>query len=199
MNLRSDYYRTFRELFENEQEGKDFRIRKKVRNSGILIMAPHGGSIESCTSEVAEAIGGDKYSFYSFDGLKPDSGNWNLHITSIRYDEPSALSMIADARIVIAIHGFLETKNCVVLGGLHESLIAGISEKLRFYGFSVNPPDTRTFPGNDPKNICNQGRLKKGVQIEMSTSLRDMLLTDNERLHLFSGAIRDALESLILV
>ena len=198
MNLREDYYKTFLELLDNEQEGRDFRIRRKVRNSGILIMAPHGGNIEGCTSEVAEEIAGSKHSFYSFDGLKSDADNWNLHITSIRYDETSALSMIADARIVITVHGFLQTKNCVVLGGLHRSLIAGISEKLRLYGFSVNPPDARIFPGDDPKNICNQGRLKKGVQIEMSTSLRDVLMADSIQLKLFSRAVSDALESLIL-
>lgn len=44
--------------------------------------APHGGGIEPGTSEIADAIGGERGSFYTFGGLK-SSGTADLHITSI--------------------------------------------------------------------------------------------------------------------
>ena len=63
-------YKSFKELADHEVEGQDYRIRIESRDPRVLIMAPHGGKIEPATAEVAEAIAGMDYSFYSFDGLK---------------------------------------------------------------------------------------------------------------------------------
>ncbi len=81
----TSFYRNFEELKEKEVEGRDYRIRKNLKDSTVLIMAPHGGKIEPGTAEIAEAIAGHDYSFYSFEGLKADR-NSNLHIESHLFD-----------------------------------------------------------------------------------------------------------------
>jgi phage replication-related protein YjqB (UPF0714/DUF867 family) len=57
---------------------------------------------------------------------------------------------------------------------------------------------TRTPPeglqGIDPENICNRGRLKGGVQLELSRKERDFLKTDKEKLEKFAGAVREAIQ-----
>jgi phage replication-related protein YjqB (UPF0714/DUF867 family) len=36
----------------------------------FAVIAPHGGAIEPGTTEVAEAIAGDRFSFYTLEGVK---------------------------------------------------------------------------------------------------------------------------------
>ena len=67
-----DKYKNFRELKVREVEDKAFSIRTIERY--VLIMAIHGGNIEPCTTQIAEAIAGKDYSLYSFEGLKPEEG-----------------------------------------------------------------------------------------------------------------------------
>jgi phage replication-related protein YjqB (UPF0714/DUF867 family) len=56
-------YKSFGELSYNESEGQDYVIRTCLRNSPVLVMAPHGGKIEPGTAEIAEAIAGNDHSF----------------------------------------------------------------------------------------------------------------------------------------
>jgi phage replication-related protein YjqB (UPF0714/DUF867 family) len=44
----------------------------------------------------------------------------------------------------------------------------------------------------NPNNICNQGKRKKGVQLEISRDLRD----DREKIGLISEAVQAALEKI---
>jgi phage replication-related protein YjqB (UPF0714/DUF867 family) len=74
-----DKYRSFAELRESECEGIDFRICITDRAEPVAIIAPHGGKIESGTSEIATAIAGDCYSLYCFEGLRPRPHS-DLHI-----------------------------------------------------------------------------------------------------------------------
>src|SRR5512137_587512 len=85
-------YQSFKELADREVEGQDYRIRIELRDARVLIMAPHGGKIEPTTAQIAEAIAGIDYSFYSFEGLKTDSRM--LHIESHLFDEPRALQAV---------------------------------------------------------------------------------------------------------
>ena len=85
-------------------------------------MAPHGGRIEPATAEVAEAIAGMDYSFYSFNGLKAD-GNGVLHIESHLFDEPRALRAVEKADIIVTVHGQVDRKEeFVMVGGLDDGL-----------------------------------------------------------------------------
>jgi phage replication-related protein YjqB (UPF0714/DUF867 family) len=152
-------------------------------------MAPHGGKIEPTTSMIAEAIAGENYSYYSFDGLKSE-GNSVLHIESHLFDEPRALQAVKKADIVITVHGQLNHKEeFVMVGGLNVDLRSGIRRQLEASGFRTRPP-TEGLQGIDPENICNRGRLKGGVQLEISRKVRDSLRSDANRLQLFADAVR---------
>ena len=84
-----DKYNSFSELAKNETRDRDFRVRLREHpnTTGCHCTSPCG--IEPGTSEVAEAISGDDVSFYAFDGIKA-IGSGDLHITSVRFDEPQS-------------------------------------------------------------------------------------------------------------
>jgi phage replication-related protein YjqB (UPF0714/DUF867 family) len=155
-------------------------------------MAPHGGKIEPTTAEVAEAIAGMDYSFYSFEGLKED-GNGVLHIESHLFDEPRALRAVEKADILITVHGQIDQKEeFVMIGGLNESLRSEVTQQLEEVGFQTRPP-TEGLAGTDPMNICNRGKSKQGVQLEVSRKVRDLLKNNRDRLHVFAEAVRRAI------
>jgi len=185
-------YISFRELLHREVEGQDYRIRIELRDPRILIMAPHGGKIEPTTAEIAVAIAGDDYSFYCFEGLKTDSRP--LHIESHLFDEPRALQVVQKSDIVITVHGQIDQKEeFVMIGGLNESLQSEITQQLEEVGFQTRPP-TEGLAGTDPMNICNRGKSKQGVQLEINRKVRDLLKNDRDRLRVFAEAVRRAIQ-----
>jgi len=185
-------YKSFKELREGEEEGRDYRIRITPKDGHVLVMAPHGGKIEPGTAEIAEAIAGQDYSFYSFEGLKAD-GNSVLHVESHLFDEPRSLEAVGKADIVITIHGQLNQKDAfVMIGGLNDGLGSEIKRQLEISGFQTRPP-TEGLEGIDPMNICNRGRMKQGVQFEMSRKIRDSLRTNRDQLYSFASAVRKAI------
>ena len=185
-------YSGFKELADCEVEGQDYRIRIELRDPRVLIMAPHGGRIEPATAEIAEAIAGTNYSFYAFEGLKKD-GNRGLHIESHLFDEPRALKTIEKADVVITVHGQIDQKEeFVMTGGLHTPLRSEIARQLEASGFQTRPP-VEGLMGTDPQNICNRGKLRQGVQLEVSRKVRDLLRNDTDRLRIFGEAVRRAI------
>ncbi len=186
-------YQSFKELVSREVEGQDYRIRIELRNPQVLIMAPHGGKIEPATAEVAEAIAGMDYSFYSFEGLKED-GNGVLHIESHLFDEPRALQAVERADIIITVHGQIDQKDeFVMIGGLHDNLRFKIRQQLEAAGFQTRSP-TEGLTGTDPMNICNRGKSMQGVQLEISRKVRDILRKDKDHLRVFADAVRKAIQ-----
>jgi len=186
-------YRSFKELVDCEVEGHDYRIRVELRDPRILIMAPHGGEIEPITAPIAEAIGGTDYSFYSFEGLKA-GGNGVLHIESHFFDEPRALKAVEKADVVITVHGQIDQKEgFVMVGGLHDSLRSEIRQELERAGFHTREP-TESLMGTDPMNICNRGKLRQGVQLEVSRKVRDLLKTNKDQLQIFANAVRKGIQ-----
>jgi phage replication-related protein YjqB (UPF0714/DUF867 family) len=184
-------YTSFKELASREIEGQDYRIRIELRDHRVLIMAPHGGKIEPTTDEIAEAIAGNDYSLYSFEGLKSDSRM--LHIESHLFDEPRALEALEKAEVVISVHGQIDqNEEFVMVGGLHESLRSEIRQQLGAAGFQTRPP-TGGLMGIDPMNICNQGKSKRGVQLEVSRRIRDSLRTNKVQLETFASAVGRAI------
>ena len=185
----SSPHKSYDELSRKEVEGRDYRIRLQSKDGRVLVMAPHGGKIEPTTSMIAEAIAGENYSYYSFDGLKSE-GNSVLHIESHLFDEPRALQAVKKADIVVTVHGQLNhEEEFVMVGGLNVDLRSGIRRQLEASGFRTRPP-TEGLQGIDPENICNRGRLKGGVQLEISRKVRDSLRSDANRLQLFADAVR---------
>jgi len=183
------FYRSFKELADCEVEGQDYRIWIELRDPRVLILAPHGGRIEPATVEIAEAIAGTNYSFYAFEGLKKD-GNSKLHIESHLFDEPRALKAVERADVVITVHGQIDQKHeFIMAGGLHTHLRSEIDRQLEVSGFLTRPP-AEGLMGTDPQNICNRGKLRQGVQLEISRKVRDLLRIDRDRLQVFAEAVR---------
>jgi phage replication-related protein YjqB (UPF0714/DUF867 family) len=185
-------YMSFKELVHREVEDQDYRIRIELRDPRVLIMAPHGGKIEPTTAEIAAAIAEDDYSFYCFEGLKTDSRP--LHIESHLFDEPRALQVVQKADVVITIHGQIDQKEeFVMVGGLNDSLRSETTRELEEAGFQTRVP-TDGLMGTDSQNICNRGKLRRGVQLEVSRKVRDLLKTNLELLQVFAEAVRKAIQ-----
>jgi phage replication-related protein YjqB (UPF0714/DUF867 family) len=185
-------YMSFKELVHREVEDQDYRIRIELRDPRVLIMAPHGGKIEPTTAEIAAAIAEDNYSFYCFEGLKTDSRP--LHIESHLFNEPRALQVVRKADVVITIHGQIDQKEeFVMVGGLNDNLRSEITRELEGAGFQTRVP-TDGLMGTDSQNICNRGKLRRGVQLEVSRKVRDLLKTNLELLQVFAEAVRKAIQ-----
>lgn len=165
----ADKYLNFGELSQREKVNRDFRVRVHPAKSGTVILAPHGGSIEPGTSEVAEAIAAGLYSFYAFEGIK-HHGNGSLHITSSHFDEPKCIALITNAERVVAIHGESGDEKIICLGGRDEARLNRIQDALRRNGFHVKR--YAKFKGLDRYNICNRNKSRAGVQIELSHGYR---------------------------
>jgi phage replication-related protein YjqB (UPF0714/DUF867 family) len=193
-----DIYRNFCELARMEDRDS-FSIHHKHRLGTNVIIAPHGGGIEPGTSELAEAIAGDDLSFYTFDGRKKID-NEALHITSTRFDEPDCLRLLDKSPTCIAIHGEGSANEVVFLGGLNRVMAGRIRVSLQSRGFKV---DIHTrLQGTDPENICNCGKTRRGVQLELSKGLRRMFFENltrkgrqvkTERFYQFVAALREAI------
>ena len=172
----ADKYISFAELKNNETFGLDYDIIYGRPEATFLVIAPHGGRIEPGTTELAVAIAGSTWGYYSFCGLK-DNAYRDLHITSTRFDEPTALKLVASSKRTIAIHGCKDmTRNKIYLGGLDYELRQLISTALSAVGFDVS--ENPKFPGVSRNNICNRNYSSKGVQLELTGGLRLMLFPD---------------------
>lgn len=173
----ADQYQNFDALKQAETEGTDFRIRSHDRNSRLVVIAPHGGSIEPGTSELAEAIAGTNLSFYTFEGMKR-AHNSRLHITSTRFDEPICSGLLARAGRVVAVHGEDSEDVVVYLGGLYRDGIERLQKALEERDFRVATDGPMHLQGTNPANVCNRGRSRAGIQIELSAGLRSTFFED---------------------
>jgi phage replication-related protein YjqB (UPF0714/DUF867 family) len=189
----ADRYTSFRELLRDQREGRDYRVVAVARDARILVMAPHGGKIEPYTSELAEEIAGRDFSFFSFMGTKDRDNYEALHIASGSYDEPRALEMARAADFVLTIHGQHDgVREFVMPGGLDLDARGRIASALGSAGFAVIPAVSH-LKGEHPENICNRGRWRRGVQLELSSRLRHGLRVDADRRAAFSQAVRRVL------
>ncbi|HWP97569.1 MAG TPA: poly-gamma-glutamate hydrolase family protein [Syntrophomonadaceae bacterium] len=187
---RADTYKNFEQLHSRETPNVDYQIITQDRGSSTSILAIHGGSIERETSEVASAVASQGgYDFYSFVGLKPRP----LHITSTHFDEPIACSMVAQSDQTLSIHGCYGTQKAVTnLGGRDNALGQKVKQQLESAGFSVvRAPGN--LGGRDPDNICNRNREGAGVQLELSTPLRNQLFQDKDAFDRYVTALLKAL------
>jgi len=190
----ADKYRSYGALAAGEREGIDYRTFFIERPSLVLICAPHGGTIEPGTSEIATSTAGDEYSLYRFEGLILGRPHTDLHIKSHLFNEPEALRLAAAADVVVTVHGRKDRvdKETVWLGGLDHRLRDAIAEDLRRAGFRALTTG-HGLAGEVPNNICNRGRRGAGVQVEIPKSLRDELRDDVQRFASFVKAIRSAI------
>jgi phage replication-related protein YjqB (UPF0714/DUF867 family) len=163
-------YKSFAELGIFEQEGISYQRIVKKQRSAFAIIAPHGGGIEPGTSEMAKAIAGTEFSYYIFDGIRRE-GNERLHITSTLFDEPKCLQLVNDSDVVVAIHGCEGAEKVIHVGGLHDELKAGLMNELARAAFDARLAEAN-YAATQLQNICNRGRSRRGVQLEVSEGLR---------------------------
>jgi phage replication-related protein YjqB (UPF0714/DUF867 family) len=164
-------YASFAELALSERVGTDYRITAIERpSSPVLIVAPHGGTIEIGTSELAQLIAGEEHNLFAFEGMKPRGPSRDLHITSHRFDHPECLALAARCDVVVGVHGCRGDSH-IYVGGLDGELTELISEQLSSAGFGVSTEGHR-YPGVRPMNICNRGTLGRGAQLEITYDLR---------------------------
>jgi len=189
----ADRFASFHDMAAQMQQGEDFRLRYDDRGTSVVIIAPHGGTIEPATSQIAQAIAGSDLSFYAFEALK-DAPHGDFHITSHRFDEPTALSLVGRATSAVAVHGRKDDgTDTVWLGGRATVLQASIGVSLRAAGFSAAPNET--LPGLHQSNICNRTLSGAGVQLELPRSLRRRLLAKQDAMTRFCDAVRHAVLS----
>jgi len=199
-----DVYRNFAELRETESEGIDFCISAVKRDgSSTVIVAPHGGAIEPGTSEVAKEVANNDLSIAIFEGIK-SKGNKSLHITSTNFDEPRFVELLEESDTVVAIHGEGSNELSVFLGGRDDVLGVHLKSALERYGYAVKTHGNPDLHGLNEANICNRGRHGVGVQLELSSGLRQTFfqsLTDKGRkkptdeLFRFAAAVREGLHT----
>ena len=170
-----DKYCSFCELAQRERTGIDYRIEENRCQSDILIMAPHGGNIEFGTSEIARDVAGKEYCYYGFIGLRVEKLR-ELHLTSHNFDEPRALEKIRQVQTVLTIHGFKGDSRVIYLGGLDKFFKYCIAKSLHKKGFLVRR--SIKYKGCHLNNVCNRGKKKMGVQLEISSGLRNILFKD---------------------
>lgn len=194
--MSQDKYGNFTELRLNHREGSDYKIRLVQRELLVGIVALHGGKIEPLTSEIAKALAMNSYSLYCFEGLRLGSFR-DLHITSTKFDEPRGMKLISGCDIVVAIHGMRGREEKVALGGLDLELAQSIKAKLREADFDANASPAG-LAGINANNICNRGRRRKGVQLEISKGLRCRLAQNEAALTTFTQAVRSSIQKLLL-
>jgi phage replication-related protein YjqB (UPF0714/DUF867 family) len=167
-----DKYETFAQLAQTEISGTDYRIHAVARpDSPVIVIAPHGGTIEIGTSEIARLIAGDDHSYFAFEGLAPMGRSRDLHITSHRFDHPECLAHVERAAVVLAVHGCKGERD-IFVGGLDQELSTLLTQGLSAAGFRASAEGHR-YPGRNPLNICNRGARGRGAQIELPRDLRE--------------------------
>lgn len=172
MSSLADGYRCYADIASAQAEGTGYKVCVRANSrSSLAVIAPHGGSIEQYTSEIARAIAGDDLNLYLFEGIR-QSGNYaSLHLTSHRFDEPRCLELLSNCDHVVAIHGCGGVRQQALVGGLDEELKTVVAQSIAALGVETLSADHR-FPAIDPMNICNRGRRGVGVQIELTMPLR---------------------------
>ncbi len=167
-----DKYSSFAALAASEVAGADYRVNLLERlESGVLIIAPHGGRIELGTSELAALIAGEDYSLFAFEGLKSSGGSRDLHITSHNFDHPDCVALASRHPVVLGVHGCKGASSRAYIGGLDVQLRALLTERLSEAGFPATC-EGHQYPGRNPRNICNRGARGRGAQIELTFDLR---------------------------
>lgn len=189
----NDKYKSFSDLNQYEKEGVDFDIEIEDRDSPYAVIAIHGGNIEPATTEIARLISGNDLSFYSFlDRKGTEEESEKLHITSSHFDEPQGLALVQKSPKTISIHGKYKSGDFIMVGGLDEELINRVKNILTKNGFNIVPAP-EDIDGDSPENICNRCLSKKGLQLEISRSLRNRFLENNDDLQKFCELVRNAL------
>jgi phage replication-related protein YjqB (UPF0714/DUF867 family) len=181
-----DQYRSFEELAARERESVDYQIRVHARQSHIAVIAPHGGKIEPGTSELAEYIAREDFSFYAFEGIR-SGNNGRLSLPLDRFEEPECAKLIGQCGLAVVIQAITGKSREVKVAGGNRILREQLSGVLSAAGFEVFDDDC---PVN-PVELCN--RPGPGVRIAVSKNLRDRFVSYPRDMDRFVSCIRAVL------
>jgi phage replication-related protein YjqB (UPF0714/DUF867 family) len=110
-------FRSFADLAAAYERDRDYRIVRLLRpESQVAILAPHGGSIEAHTSDIARDIAGRDFNLYLFEGLLKAGNFAALHLSSHLFDEPDCLDLLRACQSVISVHGCGHAGEIVLMG-----------------------------------------------------------------------------------
>ena len=171
-------------------EGKDYKVIWMIQRFPVLILSIHGGGIEPFTSEIARAIARADFHLYDFRGIR-HKGNAQLHIPSTEFNDSRLQFLLGISLFAVSIHGMRGNELIIEVGGLNEVLANMIFQDLYIKGFPVRPP-TGERAGKSPRNVVNRAYLK-GVQLEISASLRRKMRDSRTTLNSFVGVVRNSI------
>lgn len=162
-------YNSFNELCLNESVNNYNILHKHIND--ILIFTIHGGKIEFGTSQLVLEIASSDFSFYCFEGLKKNN-NFDLHISSLDFDEKILLNILKHTSRSLSIHGFKDSKDIIYIGGKDEEFKNNLYDEL-ILNFNVEKDNIPyNYRGLDENNIVNKTNRNVGVQLEISSEYR---------------------------
>jgi phage replication-related protein YjqB (UPF0714/DUF867 family) len=162
----------YERLARAAREGIDYRLELRRTYSGVSHIAVHGGGIEAGTAEAADAVAAaNGQDYYAFVGLRR-SGNYELHITSTLFDEPTCVELQRASRRTVSYHGCAGAAPIIHLGRGDPQLKRQAGRALTEAGFVVAWDTTDELDGSDHRNICNRNASGAGLQLELSAGLR---------------------------
>lgn len=166
-------YRSFTELVLHAERGRDYAFRLREPGGAAVVTAIHGGAIEPLTGELAEAVAGEDYNLYVFQGLRAESAR--LRIPPLGYDELRLRALSERSRIAVALDGVPGQEQAIYVSGGNARLTQALADHLAAAGLPVAAADdvfsSADFFFNTPP--CG------GAQVELSWELRASL-TDAE-------------------
>lgn len=120
-----------------------------------------------------------------------------LHITSTSFDDPKAISLVKKHPMSVSIHGYSKERDTkpgyqrgtICVGGGNEPQVEKFREYINKSGLALpyplipvnargqdNEEDVcNKLQGTDPKNIVNKNGNRKGLQLELSSGMRQDL------------------------
>jgi phage replication-related protein YjqB (UPF0714/DUF867 family) len=133
-------------------------------------------------------VAASDHNLYLFEGKGADAFE-ELHITSVNFDEPRALALVASSEKTVTLHGSRIEKPAVYLSARDKKLEGALAAAFHRAGIPVFTGGHVYLAGENPANICNKNRRGQGVQVELSRGIRqDPVLTAKS-----IRAIREAL------
>lgn len=202
-------YSTLAELKKSEKEFKDWSIIAANRNSRVLIIAPHGRTIEPHTDHIAASIADLNYNLFIFSGLRRKvCDKFWLHVSSSDhncYSDPQLRNLTELSYVAVSIHGCRDREATKIdnepvpdkvtfISGGNAELMEDMWNSLESYGFRcfIAPKHLNASSDDNIVNRCKG----KGVQLEISRSEREALADNPARLARYSYAIQSAIEPL---
>lgn len=199
----ADLYSSMDELFTAEPRAHYKLTTRPHPRSNVLVVSPHGGSIEKLTSEIADTVAGENFKYHDFAGRLPDGNFARLHVTSRNYDCLVVDRLNRKSLYTLTIHGCKGKPGikATYLGGKDHKGRELVRKHLEQAGFTVKdaPPH---ISGMGDDNIVNRNQRRMGIQLELSGALRRQFLHEGGAsasggsFHRYCQALRSALSEL---